>query len=109
LFFWEIGFTRIPSHLSVDIFRSLSHFFEMKVAKKSPASRRTLTLSGSAFEMLEDLCGSMPKSVYVQNLIVKQKQSMERADFYRQAVAAYTPDVRKETLELNEATPVAAE
>ena len=27
-----------------------------------------------------------------------------RADFYRQAVAAYTPDVRKETLELNEAT-----
>ena len=30
-----------------------------------------------------------------------------RADFYRQTVAAYTPDVRKATLELNEATELA--
>ncbi len=59
--------------------------------------------------MLEDLCGSTPKSVFVQNLIEKHKRSIERADFYRRVVAAYTPEVRKETLELNEATPVAAE
>ncbi len=81
----------------------------MKVAKKSPGSRQTLTLSRSAFDLLDVLRGGLPKSVFVQELLEKEKVRREREMFYRDAVAAYTPEVRRKTLELNEATPFATE
>jgi DNA topoisomerase VI subunit A len=55
------------------------------------------------------LRGETPKSVFVQELIEKEKRRREREAFYRKAVAAYTPEVQAETLELNEATPFATE
>ena len=67
----------------------------MKVAKKSPESRQTITLPRSAFDILDDLR--------------KEKRRREPEIFYQKAVAAYTPEVQSETLELNEATPLASE
>jgi hypothetical protein len=81
----------------------------MKVAKKSPALRQTLTLTRSAFGMLDSMRGDKPKSVFVEELLAKEKKRREREAFYRTAVASYNPDVRLETLRLNEETPIAAE
>lgn len=81
----------------------------MKVAAKSSASRHTLTLTRRAFGILDGLRGEMPKSVFVEELLTKEKKRREREAFYRTAVASYTPDVRSETLKLNEETPMAAE
>lgn len=81
----------------------------MKVADKSPANRHTLTLTGNAFGMLDSMRGEVPKSVFVEQLLAKEKKRREREAFYLTAVASYTPDVRMETLRLNEETPIAAE
>jgi len=81
----------------------------MKIAKKSSQSRQTLTLSRPAFDILDILRGGLPKSVFVQELLEKEKLRREREVFYRDAVAAYTPEVCRETLELNEATPYVTE
>ena len=81
----------------------------MIVASKSPKSRQTLTLTRSAFGVLDSLRGGMPKSVFVEELLSKEKRRREREAFYRTAVASYTPDVRVETLKLNEELPIAAE
>ncbi len=59
--------------------------------------------------MLDSLRGEMPKSVFVEELLAKEKKRREREIFYRTAVASYTPVVRSETLKLNEETPIAAE
>ena len=85
------------------------HVFTVKVAKKSSPSRQTLTLSRPAFDILDMLRGNLPKSVFVQELLEKEKLRREREVFYQNAVAAYTQKVCEETLELNEATPYAAE
>ena len=53
--------------------------------------------------------GTVPKSVFVEELLAKEKKRREREAFYRTAVASYTPDVRLETIKLNEETPIAAE
>jgi hypothetical protein len=81
----------------------------MKVASKSPSNRQTLTLTHSAFGILDSLRGAVPKSVFVGELLAKEKKRREREAFYRTAVASYTPDVRLETIKLNEETPIAAE
>ena len=81
----------------------------MKVAQKSPTPRQTLTLTRSAFGMLDSMRGEMPKSVFVEELLAKEKRRREREAFYRTAVASYTPKVREETLKLNEEIPIAAE
>jgi hypothetical protein len=81
----------------------------MKVASKSPQSRQTLTLTHKAFAMLDHLRGESPKSVFVEELLAKEKSRREREALYRTAVSAYTPKVREETLRLNEETPIAAE
>jgi hypothetical protein len=59
--------------------------------------------------MLDSMRGEMPKSVFVEELLAKEKRRREREVFYRTAVASYTPDVRLETLRLNEEIPIAAE
>jgi len=81
----------------------------MRVVEQSPKSRHTLTLSRNAFGMLDSLRGDAPKSVFVEELLTKEKARREREVFYRDAVTAYTPKVREETLKLNEETPIAAE
>ena len=81
----------------------------MKVASKSPRSRQTLTLTRRAFGILESLRGDAPKSVFVEQLLAKERARREREVFYRNAVTAYTPKVREETLRLNEELPIAAE
>ena len=81
----------------------------MKVASQSPPDRQTLTLTRKAFGILDSLRGEAPKSVFVEQLLAKEKARREREMFYRDAVNAYTPKVREETLKLNEETPIAAE
>jgi len=81
----------------------------MTVAYKSPAARQTLTLTRKAFGMLDSMRGDLPKSVFVEELLTKEMKRREREAFYRTAVASYTPEVRLETLRLNEETPIAAE
>lgn len=81
----------------------------MKVASKSPATRQTLTLTRAAFGMLDSMRGELPKSAFVEELLAKEKRRREREAFYQTAVASYTPDVRLETLKLNEEMPIAAE
>jgi hypothetical protein len=58
---------------------------------------------------LESLRGDAPKSVFVEQLLAKEKARREREVFYRDAVNAYTPTVHEETLRLNEELPIAAE
>ena len=94
---------------SVDSRIGSAHLSRMKVAQKSPPPRQTLTLTRSAFGMLDSMRGEMPKSVFVEELLAKEKRRREREAFYQTAVASYTPDVRLETLKLNEETPIAAE
>ncbi len=53
--------------------------------------------------------GEVPKSVFVQELLDQERLRREREAFYRDAVAAYTPAVCEETLELNAATPFVSE
>lgn len=81
----------------------------MKVARKSPSSRQTLTLTRRAFGVLDSLRGECPKSVFIEELLAKEQSRREREVFYQTAVTAYTPKVREETLKLNEETPIAAE
>jgi hypothetical protein len=81
----------------------------MKVAKKSSPSRQTLTITRSAFDILDRLRGETPKSIFIQNLIEKEKRRREREAFYQSVLAAYTPEVRLETLELNDSIPIASE
>jgi hypothetical protein len=59
--------------------------------------------------MWDSMRGEMPTSVFVEELLAKEKRRREREAFYRTAVASYTPDVWVETLKLNEETPIAAE
>jgi hypothetical protein len=59
--------------------------------------------------MLDSMRGDKPKSVFVEELLAKEKKRREREAFYRTAVASYTPDVRLETIKLNGETPIAAE
>ena len=58
---------------------------------------------------MDSLRGEVPKSVFVEGLLTKEKKRREREAFYRTAVASYTPEVSLETLKLNEETPIAAE
>ena len=58
---------------------------------------------------MDGLRGEVPRSVFVQELLTKEKKRREREVFYRTAVAAYNPDVRLETLKLNEETLIATE
>jgi hypothetical protein len=81
----------------------------MKVARKSTENRQTITLTKWAFETLDMLRGEVPKSVFVQELLDQERLRREREAFYRGAVAAYTPAVCEETLELNAATPFVTE
>jgi hypothetical protein len=81
----------------------------MNFAPESTKGLRTLILTRAALGILNRLRGEMPKSVFVEELLAKEKRRHEREAFYRTAVTAYTPKVREETLKLNQETPIAAE
>jgi hypothetical protein len=79
----------------------------MKVAKKSPkAIRKTLTLNESSLRLVEKLRGDKPKSVFIGELLDAEARRRQRKEFYAAAAAAYTPEVAKETLRLNEQLPI---
>jgi hypothetical protein len=78
----------------------------MKVVKKSPASRHTLTLPARAMALLDEMRGKTPKSRYVERLLESEAEQRKRKIFYARAVAAYTPEVCRETLALNAEYPV---
>ena len=94
---WEIGavsggfFGAIISGSHLDKRLSPPQFVPMKIAKKSSQSRQTLTLSRPAFDILDMLRGELPKSVFVQELLEKEKLRREREVFYRDAVAPRRP------------------
>lgn len=71
---------------------------DMKVAKKSPTRRHTLTLPASAMALLNEMRGTTPKSRYLQRLLESEAEQRQRKAFYARASAAYTPQVCKETL-----------
>lgn len=81
----------------------------MKAENKFPSSRQTNTPARSACDILDDLREEKPMSLFVEELLEKEKRRRERETFYRKAVAAYTPEVQVETLEFNESTPLASE
>ncbi|MFZ4682966.1 MAG: hypothetical protein ACOYMS_10720 [Terrimicrobiaceae bacterium] len=78
----------------------------MKVAKKSPVSRQTLTLPAPAIRLLDSLRDDTPKSTFLHHLLEGEARRRERRHFYQQAVAAYTPEVCEQTLALNAEYPV---
>jgi len=78
----------------------------MKVAEKSPASRRTLTLNEQSLNLIEQMRQGKPKSVFVQSLLQAEAERRALGAFYTQAVAAYTPEVIAETIALNAQYPI---
>jgi len=78
----------------------------MKVAKKSPARRRTLTLPLAAFPILDRLRGEISRSAYVEGLLEREHDRVEQERFYAEVNAAYTAEVCKETLQANEEFPI---
>lgn len=79
----------------------------MKVAKKSPKNpRRTLTLNDSSVQLVERLRDGKPKSVFIGELLAAEAERRKKQKFYASAVAAYTPEVAKETLTINAQYPI---
>ncbi len=75
----------------------------MKVAGKSSKNlRKTLTLNESSVMLVEKLRGDKPKSVFIGELLDAEAHRRQQKEFYAAAAAAYTPEVAKETLRLNE-------
>jgi hypothetical protein len=89
------------------------HICFMKVAKKSPAKRlaatrkrATLTLNAATYERIEGLRGSESRSAWVQRLVEKEEVRSDRESLIERLREQYTPEVCRETLELNEEYPV---
>ncbi len=79
----------------------------MKVAKKSQKSlRRSLTLNESSIQLVDRLRGSKPKSVFIGELVAAEAERRKKKAFYASAVAAYTPEVARETLAINAQFPI---
>jgi hypothetical protein len=78
----------------------------MKVAKKSPQERRTLTLPLAAFALLDRLRGGAPRSAYLERLLERENRRLEQERFHAEVNAAYTVEVCEETLRVNEVLPV---
>ena len=78
----------------------------MRVAKKSPHRRRTLTLPVDAFLLLDGLRGEAPRSAYLGSLLEREYRRIEQERFHAQVNAAYTAEVCEETLRVNEEFPV---
>lgn len=78
----------------------------MKVAKKSPLSRRTITLPVGSLALIDELRGSESKSAYLERLLAREKERIEEDEFVAAVNAAYTPEVCAETLRVNEEYPI---
>ena len=86
----------------------------MKVAKESPKSRPkqsllkrcTLTLPKDAYGTIDALRGELPRSVFVQRLLEREKRRIEQEAFIASVNAAYTPEVVRRTLKVNAAFPI---
>jgi hypothetical protein len=78
----------------------------MKVAKKSPMRRRTLTLPLAAFPLLDRLRGQTSRSAYLEELLEREHDRVEQERFHVKVNAAYTAEVCKETLRVNEEFPI---
>lgn len=79
----------------------------MKVAKKSQKNlRRTLTLNEASIRLVERMRGEKPKSVFIGELVAAEAERRNKQKFYAAAVAAYTPEVARETLEINAQFPI---
>jgi hypothetical protein len=78
----------------------------MKVAKKSPLRRRTLTLPLAAFPILDRLRGEASRSAYVEGLLEREHSRVEQERFQAEVNIAYTLEVCEETLRVNEEFPV---
>ena len=78
----------------------------MKVAKKSPIRRRTLTLRLAAFPLIDRLRGGTSRSAYLEELLEREHDRIELERFQAEVNAAYTPEVCEETLRVNEEFPV---
>ena len=85
----------------------------MKVAKKSPAKRRsapplraTLTLDIATYRKIDTLRGDATRAAWVQELIEAEKARREREAFIAAVNASYTPEVCRETLRINDDYPI---
>ena len=79
----------------------------MKVVKKSQKNlRRTLTLNEASIQLVERLRGEKPKSVFIGELVAAEAERRKKQTFYASAVAAYTPDIARETLAINAQFPI---
>jgi hypothetical protein len=90
----------------VDRIRNVAIIEFMKVAKKSPVRRRTVTLPLGAFSLLDRLRGQAPRSTYLEMLLEHEHHRIEQERFHTEVNAAYTAEVCEETLRVNEEFPV---
>jgi hypothetical protein len=65
-----------------------------------------LTLPTGVFRQIDKLRGSSPRSVYLSRLLQEEERRHERKRFFAEVNAAYTPEVSRQTLRLNEEFPI---
>jgi len=78
----------------------------MKVAKKSPEKRSTLTVTRATYDAIGHLAAGRPRSAVVDELVSSEMRRRQREALARRLEAEYTGRVCQETLELNAKLPV---
>ena len=85
----------------------------MKVAKKSPPSRRTagssrvtVTLPLETYQLLDRLRGDAPRSAFIDTLVERERLRLDEEEWLAKGRAQYTPEVCRRTLEIHAAFPI---
>jgi hypothetical protein len=84
----------------------------MKVARKSPAgskaaaNRSTLTVDAETYRRIDTLRDGESRSAWIQGLVRREEERIERQKFIERARAEYTPEVCRQTLKLNDEFPI---
>ena len=80
-----------------------------KISGKRPVAaptRATLTLSAETYGKIDALRGEQSRSAWVQGLVDREEQRLERQRLVQLVREQYTPAVCRETLAVNDAFPV---
>jgi len=78
----------------------------MKVAKKSPEKRSTLTVTRATYDAIGGLAAGRPRSAVVDELVQREVRRRAREELARRLETEYTGAVCRETLRLNADLPV---
>jgi hypothetical protein len=85
----------------------------MKVVKKSPSKRRapaarraTLTVDAETYRRIDTLRNGESRSGWIQELVRREEERIERKKFLAQLEAEYTPEVCRQTLKIHAEYPI---